>query len=247
MSRKNISDVNETGETKDDSVVMKIDNLTKVFESAAGEVVALRGISISIRKGEFVAVVGPSGSGKSTLLNIIGALDRPTSGKVFIRGVDIFSLSDSELATMRNYLIGFIFQSYNLISRTTVQKNVELPTILSGMDRAERGRRATKILSVLGIGDKAGFKPATLSGGQQQRVAIARALMNDPAIILADEPTGNLDTKTGQEVFNLLRMLSSKFRRTIVMVTHNAELAEASDRAIYIRDGMVEREAVHRR
>lgn len=239
--------MNETGETKDDSVVMKIDNLTKVFESAAGEVVALRGISISIRKGEFVAVVGPSGSGKSTLLNIIGALDRPTSGKVFIRGVDIFSLSDSELATMRNYLIGFIFQSYNLISRTTVQKNVELPTILSGMDRAERGRRATKILSVLGIGDKAGFKPATLSGGQQQRVAIARALMNDPAIILADEPTGNLDTKTGQEVFNLLRMLSSKFRRTIVMVTHNAELAEASDRAIYIRDGMVEREAVHRR
>ena len=230
---------------RDESVVMKVDNVTKVFESAAGEVTALQGVSLSIRKGEFVAIVGPSGSGKSTLLNIIGALDRPTSGKVFIRGVDIFTLSDSELATMRNYLIGFIFQSYNLINRTTVQKNVELPTIISGMDRVERSRRARKILEVLGISEKAGFKPSNLSGGQQQRVAIARALMNDPAIILADEPTGNLDTKTGQEVFNLLRMLSSKFRRTIVMVTHNPELAEASDRAIFIRDGMVEKEVAY--
>jgi putative ABC transport system ATP-binding protein len=246
MSRKNISEMNDSGDMRDDSVVMRVDNLTKVFESAAGEVTALHGVSLSIRKGEFVAIVGPSGSGKSTLLNIIGALDRPTSGKVFIRGVDIFTLSDSELATMRNYLIGFIFQSYNLINRTTVQKNVELPTILSGMDSAERSRRARKILEVLGISEKAGFKPSNLSGGQQQRVAIARALMNDPAIILADEPTGNLDTKTGQEVFNLLRMLSSKFRRTIVMVTHNPELAEASDRAIFIRDGMVEKEVAYR-
>ncbi len=246
MSRRNISGMNDSDDMKDDSVVMKVDNITKVFESAAGEVAALQGVSLSIRKGEFVAIVGPSGSGKSTLLNIIGALDRPTSGRVFIRGVDIFTLSDSELATMRNYLIGFIFQSYNLINRTTVQKNVELPTIISGMDHAERSRRARKILEVLGISEKAGFKPSNLSGGQQQRVAIARALMNDPAIILADEPTGNLDTKTGQEVFNLLRMLSSKFRRTIVMVTHNPELAEASDRAIFIRDGMVEKEVAYR-
>jgi len=234
------------GIAESDSAVMKVENLTKIFESEAGDVVALRGVDLSIKKGEFIAIVGPSGSGKSTLLNIIGALDRPTSGKVFIRGVDIFSLSDSELATMRNYLIGFIFQSYNLINRTTVQKNVELPAILSGMEGSERARRATKILEVLGIADRAGFKPTTLSGGQQQRVAIARSLMNDPAIILADEPTGNLDTKTGQEVFNLLKMLSSKFRRTIIMVTHNPELAEASDRAIYIRDGMVEKEIVHR-
>ena len=222
--------------------VMKVENLTKIFESAAGRVVALKNVNISIRKGEFVAIVGPSGSGKSTLLNIIGALDRPSSGKVMIRGVDIFSLRDSEIATLRNYLIGFIFQSYNLISRSTVIKNVELPTIISGMSAAERRRRAMKMLEVLGIGDKADFKPSSLSGGQQQRVAIARALMNDPAIILADEPTGNLDTKTGQEVFDLLRMLSSKFRRTIIMVTHNPELAEASDRAIFIRDGMVEKE-----
>src|SRR5688572_28599060 len=224
---------------------MQVENLTKVFKSAAGTVAALRTVNLSIRQGEFVAIVGPSGSGKSTLLNIIGALDRPTSGRVLIRGVDIFSLGDSEIATMRNHLIGFIFQSYNLISRTTVSKNVELPTILSGMAAPERRRRAMKMLEVLGIGDKADFKPSSLSGGQQQRVAIARALMNDPAIILADEPTGNLDTKTGQEVFDLLKMLSSKFRRTIVMVTHNPELAEATDRAIFIRDGIVEKEVAY--
>jgi len=231
-------------EQDDDSIVMKVENLFKIFDSAAGRVAALRGVNISIRKGEFVAIVGPSGSGKSTLLNIIGALDRPTSGSVFIRGVNVFSLSDSELATMRNYLIGFIFQSYNLINRTTVMKNVALPAILSGMDGSEMERRAMKLLDVLGIGEKARFKPSNLSGGQQQRVAIARALMNDPAIILADEPTGNLDTKTGNEVFELMKVLSSKFRRTIVMVTHNPELAEATDRAIYIRDGMVEKEIV---
>jgi putative ABC transport system ATP-binding protein len=228
-----------------DSVVLKVEKIVKVFESAAGRVAALRGINLSIRKGEFVSIVGPSGSGKSTLLNMIGALDRPTSGRVIINGVDVFSLSDSELATMRNHLIGFIFQSYNLINRTTVLKNVELPAVLSDMQGSEMERRAMKILDVLGISDKAKYKPASLSGGEQQRVAIARALMNNPAIILADEPTGNLDTKTGQEVFDLLKMLSSKFRRTIVMVTHNPELAEATDRAIFIRDGMVEKEVVY--
>jgi putative ABC transport system ATP-binding protein len=227
------------------SIVLKVEKIVKVFESAAGRVAALRGVNLSIRKGEFVSIVGPSGSGKSTLLNMIGALDRPTSGRVIINGVDVFSLSDSELATMRNHLIGFIFQSYNLINRTTVLKNVELPAILSGMEGGKREQRAMKILDVLGISDKAGYKPASLSGGQQQRVAIARALMNDPAMILADEPTGNLDTKTGQEVFDLLKMLSNKFRRTIVMVTHNPELAEATDRAVFIRDGMVEKEVVY--
>jgi len=229
----------------DGSVVLKVENIVKVFESAAGRVAALRGVNLSIRKGEFVAIVGPSGSGKSTLLNMIGALDRPTSGRVFINGVDVFLLSDSDLATMRNHLIGFIFQSYNLINRTTVLKNVELPAILSGMEGRKKEQRAMKILDVLGIGDKARFKPSNLSGGQQQRVAIARALMNDPAMILADEPTGNLDTKTGQEVFDLLRMLSNKFRRTVIMVTHNPELAEATDRAIFIRDGMIEKEVVY--
>ena len=225
--------------------VLRVENVVKTFESAAGTVAALRGVDISIRKGEFVAIVGPSGSGKSTLLNMIGALDKPTSGKVYINGIDIFSLSDSEIATMRNHLIGFIFQSYNLINRTTVLKNVALPGVISEMSGDERSRRALKLLQVLGIEDKAGFKPSNLSGGQQQRVAIARSLMNDPAIILADEPTGNLDTKTGSEVFEMLKMMSSKFRRTIVMVTHNTELAESTDRAIYIRDGVVEKEVLN--
>jgi putative ABC transport system ATP-binding protein len=229
-----------------DGIVLKVENIVKIFESAAGRVAALRGVNLSISKGEFVSIIGPSGSGKSTLLNMIGALDRPTSGRVIINGVDVFTLSDGELATMRNHLIGFIFQSYNLINRTTVLKNIELPAILSGMEGGKREQRAMKILDVLGISDKANFKPVNLSGGQQQRVAIARSLMNDPAIILADEPTGNLDTKTGQEVFDLLNMLSSKFRRTVVMVTHNPELAEATDRAIFIRDGVVEKEVVYR-
>lgn len=229
----------------DGQAVMRVENIVKIFDSAAGRVAALRGINLAIKRGEFVSIVGPSGSGKSTLLNIIGALDKPTSGKVYINDIDIFALADSEIATMRNHLIGFIFQSYNLINRTTVLKNVALPGILGGMGGDERERRAQKLLDVLGIGEKAGFKPVNLSGGQQQRVAIARSLMNDPAIILADEPTGNLDTKTGSEVFALLKMLSTKFRRTVVMVTHNPELAESTDRAIYIRDGMVEKEVVN--
>ncbi|MEW5840428.1 ABC transporter ATP-binding protein [Nitrososphaera sp.] len=239
------SDGGGSGNSGDNGVVLQVENVTKIFDSAAGRVAALRGINISIKRGELVSIVGPSGSGKSTLLNIIGALDKPTSGKVYINGIDVFALGDSEIATMRNHLIGFIFQSYNLINRTTVVKNVALPGIISEMSGEERNRRALKLLQVLGIGDKADFKPTSLSGGQQQRVAIARSLMNDPAIILADEPTGNLDTKTGNEVFGLLKMLSNKFRRTIVMVTHNPELAEATDRAIYIRDGMVEKEVAH--
>ena len=228
---------------EDLSVALKVENLSKIYDSgAAGPVVALRKINIAIKKGEFVSIIGPSGSGKSTLLNLIGALDRPTVGKVFIDGTDVFSLKDSEIARMRNNLIGFIFQSYNLINRTTVQKNVEFPAIISGMSEADRNRKSLKILQALGIADKANHKPSNLSGGQQQRVAIARSLINDPAIILADEPTGNLDTKTGQEIFQMLKTLSNKFRRTIIMVTHNPELAESTDRSIFIRDGRVEKD-----
>ncbi len=208
-----------------------------------GKVVSLRNVNFSVNKGEFVSIVGPSGSG-NTLLNMIGALDRPTSGKVFINGIDIFSLNDSQIATMRNNMLGFIFQSYNLINRTTILKNVEFPGITGGMSDSDRRRRALKLLNFLGIVDKAKYKPTNLSGGQQQRVAIARALMNDPKIILADEPTGNLDTKTGQGVFNLLKLLSSKFRRTVIMVTHNPELAE-TDRTIHIRDGAIEKEIIN--
>src|SRR6476646_3204979 len=224
---------------------LKVENLTKIYISSMGKVVLLKSVSFTVNKGEFVSIVGPSGSGKSTLMNMLGALDRPTSSKVYINGIDIFTLNDSQLSTLRNNTIGFIFQSYNLINRTTVLKNVEFPGITGGMSDKDRRRRAERLLGFLGIRDKAKFKPTNLSGGQQQRVAIARALMNNPKIILADEPTGNLDTKTGDEVFGLLRLLSHRFRRTIIMVTHNPELARASDRSIHIRDGSIEKEVVN--
>ena len=210
-----------------DDIVLKIEHVDKIFDSASGRVVALKDINLTVKRGQFVSIIGPSGCGKSTLLNIIGALDRPTSGNVFINGYNIFTLGDSEIATMRNRLIGYIFQSYNLVNRSTVEINVKLPAIIAGMSTAEANHRAKNILKELGIEDKAKQKPANLSGGQQQRVAIARCLINNPAIILVDEPTGNLDTKTGQDIFDMLKILSHKFGRTIIMVTHNPELAEA--------------------
>ncbi|HZS74761.1 MAG TPA: ABC transporter ATP-binding protein [Candidatus Nitrosotalea sp.] len=227
------------------SYALRVENLSKIYDSAAGRVVALDRVSFAIKKGEFVSVVGPSGSGKSTVLNMVGALDRPTSGKIYIDGIDIFSLSDSQIATMRNSRIGFIFQSFNLINRTTVQKNVKLPGIIAGMSSDDAHSRSMKILEALGIADKKDQKPVNLSGGQQQRVAIARSLINNPTIILADEPTGNLDTKTGDDVFDMLKMLSHKFKRTIVMVTHNPELAESTDRSILLRDGRIEKDVIN--
>ena len=228
-----------------DAYILSVENLSKVFDSPAGGIVVLNNINFRIKKGEFVSIVGPSGSGKSTLLNILGALDRPTIGKIYLKNIDIFSLNDYEIALLRNNLIGFIFQSYNLINRTTVLKNVEIPGILAGTKKNERIARALKLLDILGIKEKAKSNPFNLSGGEQQRVAIARSIMNNPAIILADEPTGNLDTKTGQDVFNLLKMLSNKFRRTIIMVTHNPDLSKETDRVIHLKDGIIEKEAIN--
>jgi putative ABC transport system ATP-binding protein len=229
------------------AVALKLENVKKVFGSrsaSAKAVVALDDVSFEVSKGEFVSIVGPSGSGKSTLLNIIGALDRPTAGKVFINGQDIFLLDDTRLSDIRSRLIGFIFQSYNLINRMSVQENVEFPAVFSERPSDKRNH-ALELLQILGIKDKARQKPVDLSGGEQQRVAIARALINDPALVLADEPTGNLDTKTGREVFDLLKMLSDRFGTTIVMVTHNLQLAGMTDRSVHIQDGGIEKETSH--
>lgn len=227
---------------KTSDAILRVEDISKVFITPAGTYTALKKINFKINKGEFVSIIGPSGSGKSTLLNILGALDKPTSGKIFINNIDLFTANESELAYLRNNLIGFIFQSFNLIYRTTVIKNVEISGLLNGMKDSERKRRALILLDLLGIKEKAYLKTSSLSGGQQQRVAIARALFNNPFIILADEPTGNLDTKTGNEVFNLLKKLSSRLQRTIIMVTHNDELARKTDRMIFIKDGMIEQE-----
>lgn len=240
------------------AIALKLDNVKKVFEprSASAKkmlVKALDGVSFEIRRGEFVSIVGPSGSGKSTLLNMIGALDRPTSGKVFINGQDIFLLDDAGLSDLRSRLIGFIFQSYNLINRMSVQENIEFPAVFlrrssssSSASSSDSHTRAQELLEILGIKDKSKQKPVDLSGGEQQRVAIARALINDPPLVLADEPTGNLDTKTGREVFDLLKMLTDRFGTAVVMVTHNLELAGMTDRSIYIRDGRIEKEILHK-
>ena len=237
------------------AVALKVDNVKKVFEprsSSAKKMVvkALDGVSFEVRRGEFVSIVGPSGSGKSTLLNVIGALERPTSGKVFINGEDIFLLDDARLSDVRSRLIGFIFQSYNLVNRMSVQENVEFPSVFlsrsSSSSSSDNHTRAPELLDILGIKDKAKQKPVDLSGGEQQRAAIARALINNPALVLADEPTGNLDTKTGREVFDLLKMLTDRFGTTVVMVTHNLELAGMTDRSIYIRDGRIEMKVLHK-
>ena len=222
-------------------------NVIKDYHVGPIVVHALRGVSLKIKRGEFVAIMGPSGSGKSTLLNLIGAIDRPTSGKVLIDGVDILKLDDNELAELRNKKIGFVFQAYNLINRTTVLRNVELPAIVAGVPRKERVKRAKEVLRIVGLEEEIYRSPKYLSGGQQQRVAIARALINNPSIILADEPTGNLDSKTGYEVMSYLRKLNEEFGTTIIVVTHARDVAEMADRILYIRDGKIIGEEILRR
>ncbi|MBP3762211.1 MAG: ABC transporter ATP-binding protein [Ruminococcus sp.] len=199
----------------------------------------LNGISIEIHEGEFVAIVGASGSGKSTLMNIIGALDKPTEGSYFLNGTDINKLSDKELSAIRNKEIGFVFQTFNLIPRTTALKNVELPMLYAGVSRRERTRKAVKLLEMVDMQDRSTHKPNELSGGQKQRVAIARAMANDPSIILADEPTGALDSKTGRLVMDIFHKLHKQEGKTIVLITHSPELAEETERIITISDGSV--------
>ena len=205
---------------------------------------ALQDINFQVRKGEFVSIIGPSGSGKTTLLNLLGALDRPTTGKVFIDGIDISKLANAELANVRNRKLGFVFQDFNLISRMSAGENVELPLLIEGVPKDERRRRAQKLLDRFGLGAKADRNVNKLSGGERQRVAVARALANDPAIILADEPTGNLDTKNTEVMMEFMKQLNDEFGKTVVIITHNPEVAKKAERLIAIRDGRIEREEV---
>lgn len=219
--------------------VIQAENLTKIYKMGEVDVHALNGLSLKIARGEIVAIMGPSGSGKSTLMNIIGCLDRPTSGEYILDGEPVSSLTDDQLATIRNRKVGFVFQSFNLLSRATALANVELPIRYSGVV-AKKRERARAALEAVGLADRMHHHPNELSGGQQQRVAIARALVNDPAIVLADEPTGNLDTKSGQEIMELLLRLNREHSTTLIIVTHAADVAEHSQRIIHIRDGIVE-------
>ncbi|MCA9966087.1 MAG: ABC transporter ATP-binding protein [Anaerolineales bacterium] len=213
-------------------------NITKSYEMGTQVVHALKGVDLHIDKGEFVAIMGPSGSGKSTLMNVIGCLDVPTSGSYMLNGTDVSTLHDDDQARIRNKEIGFVFQQFNLLPRTSALKQVALPLMYGGVSRSERNQRARQALEKVGLGDRVDHRPDELSGGQQQRVAIARALAGEPAIILADEPTGALDTQTGNEILTLFQ----EFNRqgiTIVMITHDPEVAEKAQRTIWLRDGLV--------
>ncbi len=213
--------------------------IKRFFIGQPNELEVLHGLDLQVNEGEFVSIVGASGSGKSTLMNIIGALDRPTEGDYTLDGVKVFEAKDKEVSKIRNQKIGFVFQTYNLVARTSALKNVELPMLYAGVGRRERTKRARELLEIVEMGERASHSPDELSGGQKQRVAIARAMANDPAIILADEPTGALDSQTGRLIMDIFHRLNQEQGKTIVLITHSNELAEETERIITIRDGLI--------
>ena len=224
--------------------VIEIKNLTKTYMMGQVPVEALRGVSLSVQKGEFIAVIGPSGSGKSTLLNMIGALDRPTSGTILINRVDVTTLGDNQLADLRQN-VGFVYQTFNLISRLNAIGNVELPLSIVGIPKKERRFKAEVMLKIVGLGDRMHHKPSELSGGERQRVAVARALINNPSFIIMDEPTGNLDTKTGLEIMEFAKKLNREHGITLIIVTHDIEIGNQARRIIRLRDGLIESDEVN--
>ena len=224
---------------ENENIIIELEDVHKVYQMGETKVRALRGSSLKVKRGEFLSIEGPSGSGKSTLMNMIGCLDVPTSGKVHLEEWDIEKLSESDLAQIRGKKIGFVFQTFNLIKNLTALENVAMPMMFQGVVKEKRLKRAKKLLVEMGLGERLHHKPAELSGGQQQRVAIARALGNDPDVLLADEPTGNLDSETGKKVLKKLKDLNEKEGKTIVMVTHDPRAAEYAGRVVEIKDGVV--------
>ncbi len=227
------------------AIVVEAINLKKTYMLGKVPVEALRGVNLKVEEGEFISILGPSGSGKSTLLNLIGALDKPTDGKVLIDNVDVSTLNENELADLRRK-IGFVFQFFNLIPRFTALENVELPLAIAGLGKDERRRRAAELLEIVGLAERMNHKPAELSGGEQQRVAIARALANNPRFLLMDEPTGNIDSKNAYEIIQLIKRLNREKGVTIIMVTHDQGLAAEADRTAYMLDGLIVKETVNR-
>jgi len=219
--------------------IIRLKDVWKTYYMGDISLDVLKNVNVEIKQGEFVVIVGPSGSGKSTMMNQVGILDMPTKGKVFYRGKDLTQLTESDLAQLRGQKIGFVFQQFNLINTLTALENVTLPTIFQNMDEETRLQKATELLNKVGLGDRMGHRPTELSGGQQQRVAIARALINDPEIILADEPTGNLDSKSGHQVMEMLTSFHKKDGKTIILVTHDVDLVKYSEKTIYLKDGEV--------
>jgi len=222
--------------------IVEVQDVKKAYRMGKVVVPALRGVSFEVREGEFLAVLGPSGSGKSTLLHLIGCLDRPDDGKIFIDGANVLKLSEEELAELRLRKIGFIFQFFNLLPRLTAIKNVELPLLIAGVSEREARKRVMEMLRLVGLEARVNHRPTELSGGEQQRVAIARALINDPKIVLADEPTGNLDTKSGWEIVQLMKRLNEERNQTFIVVTHDPHIAETADRILYLKDGLIKGE-----